>query len=68
MTRKTEEWYTRLFRSLNDFTANNELDLNSRFISTDFEQAAINASKCEYPDTNCIDCLFHLGQSLWSQI
>ena len=50
MTSKTEECYTRLFESLNDFAAENELDLNPQFILTDFEQAAINASKREYPE------------------
>lgn len=68
MTSKTEECYTRLFENLNDFAAENELDLNPQFILTDFEQAAINASKREYPDSNCIGCLFHLGQSVWRQI
>jgi len=68
MMSKTEECYTRIFESLNDFAAENELDLKHKFILTDFEQAAINASKCEYPDTNCIGCLFHLGQSVCHQI
>jgi len=32
---------------VNDFAAKNELSLNPQFILTDFEQVAINASKCE---------------------
>jgi hypothetical protein len=68
MTSKTEECYTRFFENLNDFIAENEFNLNPQFILTDFEQAAINTIKCEYPDTNCIGCLFHLGQSVWCQI
>ncbi|KAL4126688.1 hypothetical protein QTP88_010897 [Uroleucon formosanum] len=42
MTSKIEECYTRLFESLNDFAAENELYLNPRFILTDFDQVAIN--------------------------
>ncbi|KAL4126660.1 hypothetical protein QTP88_010869 [Uroleucon formosanum] len=38
MTSKIEECYTRLFESLNDFAAENELYLNPRFILTDFDQ------------------------------
>jgi len=34
----------------------------------DFEQAAINASRREYPDATTKGCLFHLGQSLWHHI
>jgi hypothetical protein len=34
MTSKTEECYTRLFQNLNDFAAENELDLNPQFILT----------------------------------
>lgn len=46
----------------------NEIDLNPQFILTDFEQAVINYSKRQYPDTYCKGCLFHLGQSVWRQI
>jgi len=37
---------------------------NPQFILTDFEQAAINTSEQEYPDTKIKGCLFHLGQSV----
>jgi hypothetical protein len=68
MASKTEECYTRLFENLNDFATENELNLNPQLILTDSEQTAINASIREYPDTNFIGCLFHLGQSVWRQI
>jgi len=47
MASKSEECCIRLFESLNDFAAENELDFNLQFILTDFEQAAINSSKPE---------------------
>ena len=68
MTSKSEECYIRLFQDLNDFAAENNHELNPQFILTDFEKAAINASKREFPDATSKGCLFHLGQSVWRRI
>jgi len=68
MTSKSEECYIRLFQDLNDFAAENNHELNPQFILTDFEKAAINASKREFPDAKSKGCLFHLGQSVWRRI
>lgn len=44
------------------------MELNPQFILTDFERAAINALKREYPNARSKGRLFHLGQSVWRQI
>ncbi len=43
MSSKSEECYKRLFEDLIDYSEKQNINLQSQFILTDFEQAAINA-------------------------
>jgi hypothetical protein len=44
MSSKSKEIYTRLFQELNNYSNDNDIQLNPKFIHTDFENASINAS------------------------
>lgn len=68
MSSKSEECYTRLFQELNDYADQHQHSLAPSFIVTDFEQAAINASKLEFAGAQNKGCLFHLGQSIYRRI
>jgi hypothetical protein len=68
MTRKTEELYKWLFNDLSEVAEENNIQLSPAYIITDFEQAAINASKYEFPTVINKGCFFHLGQSGWRKI
>ncbi|CAG8821659.1 7741_t:CDS:2, partial [Dentiscutata erythropus] len=46
----------------------NEIDLYSPRIITDFEVAAINASRFMFPGVINKACFFHLGQNGWKKI
>jgi len=50
-------------RDLIDFTEDNGVNLAPDFIISDFELAAINASKSEFPLAKNKGCFFHLSQS-----
>jgi hypothetical protein len=68
MSSKSRECYERLFQDLIDFGNEQDLHLQPRFILTDFEQAAINASCIKFPSAQNKGCLFHLAQSVYRKI
>jgi len=68
MTSKAEEVYKQLFKDLNDFADENDVELMPSTIITDFEKGSINASQYEFPGVNNKGCFFHLSQSGWRKI
>ena len=68
MISKSEEMYRQLFQSLNDFAEENNVELRSLTIITDFKRAAIKASQREFSDINNKRRFFHLSQSEWCKI
>ncbi|CAG8517757.1 9673_t:CDS:2, partial [Ambispora gerdemannii] len=68
MTSKSEELYIKLFQDLINFAEENDIQLKSSRILTDFEQAAINASNIEFSGVTNKECFFYLGQSGWRKI
>ena len=68
MTAKSEELYERLFQELNEMADREDIELKPDFVITDFEMAAINAVKSEFPGVQNKGCFFHLGQSVYRKI
>lgn len=68
MTNRSEENYRRLFEELIDLGNQAGQDLSPPIIITDFEQAVINATQYEFPDSIHKGCFFHLCQNLWRKI
>jgi len=68
MTNRSEELYKRLFEELIELGNQADLDLSPSIIITDFEQAVINATRSEFPDSTHKCCFFHLCQNLWKRI
>ncbi|CAG8801275.1 8044_t:CDS:2, partial [Dentiscutata erythropus] len=68
MSHKSEEQYNWLFESLIDFAEENEIDLYPPRIITDFEVAAINASRFMFPGVINKACFFQLEQNGWKKI
>ncbi|CAG8736097.1 11310_t:CDS:2, partial [Dentiscutata heterogama] len=68
MTKKSEFLYRALFQDLIEFAKENNILLSPTAILTDFELAAINASRIEFPNINNKCCFFHLRQSGWRKI
>lgn len=68
LTRKTVECYVQFFRGLKDYASEFNIQLEAGHVMTDFELAAINAVKIEFPGSVHKGCFFHLGQILWRKI
>lgn len=68
MSRRTQLGYQRLLHELADTAAGMGLDLNPSTVVTDFELAAINAVRIEFPSSNVHGCFFHFGQTLWRRV
>ena len=68
MTGKSEECYNQLFQELIDLGEEADFILNPPLILTDFEQAAINATKNQFPESIHKCCFFHLCQNVWKKI
>ena len=68
MSRKSEECYRGLFQGLVDFGDENGVLLRPQFILTDFERAAINATRREFEGVQNKGCLFHLAQSIYRKV
>ena len=68
MTSRSEEMYKRLFEELIELADQAGYDLSPSIVITDFEQAVINATQSEFPDSTHKGCFFHLCQSLWRKI
>ncbi|CAG8694992.1 5230_t:CDS:2, partial [Gigaspora rosea] len=63
MTKKSEELYRALFQDLIEFAEESNILLRPTTILTDFELAAINVSRDEFPNVHNKGCFFHLGQT-----
>jgi len=68
MSRKTEACYRQLFQDLIDYSDDNGMQLQPRFILTDFEQAAINAARIEFVNVQNKGCHFHLAQNVYRKV
>ena len=64
MASRTEDRYTRLFAELKSL----EPTLSPDTILTDFERAAINAFKENFPNSSQKGCFFHFSQSIFRSI
>lgn len=62
--KKTAETYNGILGALLDLEPN----INPTDVMTDFEMAAINAVKINFPLAETHGCLFHFGQSIWRHI
>jgi hypothetical protein len=68
MSSKSMECYKTLFQDLNDYAAENGINLAPSVIISDFEQAAIRASGEEFSGTANAGCFFHLCQNIYRKV
>ena len=68
MSCKSEECYKTLFQDLIDFGDEENIDLQPQFVLTDFEIAAINAIRAEFPGVQNKGCHFHLSQNIYRKV
>ncbi|PKC05516.1 hypothetical protein RhiirA5_420830 [Rhizophagus irregularis] len=68
MTSKAQESYRRVFDELIELGNQAGVDLSPPIIITDFEQAVINATQSEFPDSIHKGCFFHFCQNIWRKI
>jgi hypothetical protein len=68
MSSKSEECYKRLFQDLIEFSEEHDIDLQPRYILTDFEKAAINAIQAEFQNIQNKGCHFHLAQNVYRKV
>lgn len=61
---KKEETYKRFFRAVKSINPN----VNPNSVMMDYEKAAMNAIKCEFPNVIINGCFFHLSQCVWRHI
>ena len=61
---KKEVTYNSFFLQLKTL----KIDLNPSHISVDFEQAAINAFRANFPVTTIDGCFFHFSQNIYRKI
>jgi hypothetical protein len=57
--------YRELFKEMNEFSTNLNVELHPDFILTDFELASMNALSAEFPGVENKGCNFHLCKSVW---
>ena len=68
MTRKSKELYISTLTKLCDTALENDIDLDFRFVSTNYEIAAISAFKHVFPQVQICGCLFYLSQSIMRKV
>ena len=68
MTSRSEASYTKVFSAIFNIARDNGFLLEPSCIMTDFEMAAINASKKVFSPLAHKCCLFHLSQSVWRNV
>lgn len=61
---KKEDTYIQMFKALKSLSQY----LNPESIMMDFEKAAMNAVKSEFPNTSINGCFFHLSQCIWRHL
>ena len=65
---KTKSCYVSLFNELRSATVKNDLILNPKYITTDYEQGAISAIKRVFPNSTIKGCNFHYNQCLFRKL
>ena len=68
MSSKSEQCYQMLFQNLIEFSNEYGVDLQPQFVLTDFEMAAINAIRTEFPGVQNKGCHFHLSQNIYRKV
>ena len=69
MTKRTQAMYCAMLRYIVEKAADMfNIELTPRHISTDFEEAAINAFEEVFPSAVVTGCHFHLGQSVMRKV
>ena len=68
MSSKSEQCYQMLFQDLIEFSNEHDIDLQPQFVLMDFEIAAINAIRTEFPGVQNKCCHFHLSQNLYQKV
>lgn len=68
MPGKSQFLYRSLFTELKQAAQAADLELNPEYIMSDFELAAINAARLEFPDAKIHACHFHLAQSVHRRV
>lgn len=61
---KKEATYNKMFQALKFL----KFDLCPKSFTTDFEKAAMNSIKNEFPSTEIHGCFFHFSQAVWRKI
>ncbi len=65
---KTKSIYTLLFNELRNITLKNDLILNPKIITIDYEKGAIGALKNVFPHSKIKGCNFHFNQCVFRKI
>ena len=65
---KTKSIYTLLFNELRNIALQNDLILNPKTITVDYEKAAIGALKNIFPNSKIKGCNFHFNQCIFRKI
>jgi hypothetical protein len=65
---KTKETYIRLFRLLQDYGSQNNLQFSPNHFQIDFEVSAIKAINLVYQNARITGCLFHFSQCHWRKV
>lgn len=69
LSNKTERSYKIFLELINRYAINNlNIQLNPKFIMTDFEIAAIKATRAVFPEVTHKCCYFHLAQNIWRHV
>ncbi|CAF1136308.1 unnamed protein product [Didymodactylos carnosus] len=65
---KNKSTYVSLFNEVRNVTVRNNLLLNPKFITLDFERGAINALKLVFPNSIIKECNFHFNHCLFKKL
>uniref|UniRef100_A0A0N5C3Z4 MULE domain-containing protein n=1 Tax=Strongyloides papillosus TaxID=174720 RepID=A0A0N5C3Z4_STREA len=65
---KNEQTYDTFFNFIKNSMSENNVNFNPPIIQADFEKAAIDALKKNFPVSDVKGCFFHFSQSLWRKI
>ena len=68
LNKKCEDIYFAALTELSEIASEKGLELNPKYILTDFEKAVVNALKKAFPHTENYGCYFHFSKSLLSKL
>lgn len=68
LNRKTVETYTSMFARIRSTLLQHSIIFNPHTIQIDYEYAAYNAIRAEFPATTIKGCFFHFGQAIWRKL